>query len=321
MHCGASRVERRPARQRTYALSLFRDYLTHYEAKARVGERHQLRSRSTTYRRVQPFLDVIMSPLPRAPGHAASYAALMLDGFYIAYPSVKEHRHLPGAKTDESILLLAIDAITHEPLHWHIYHRLEDTTAWQLFFAEIVALGFSPLYLVHDGHQGIRRAANRFMPHALHQRCLVHMVRNVHKDIGITPKAPLARQLQTLIYQLVDVRTYDDKKRWLHAWSEYLAAYVADELAHAPRTKAFGSLHAVVLHAYERHELFTFLDYPHLPHSTNAIESRNRVLREALRRHRGLPLVKQEALVSWLLLFKCTDDLTVIRAWYERQRE
>ena len=225
---------------------------------------------------------------------------------------------MPGAKSDESVLLLAIDAYTHVPIHWRIFRRLEDGVAWDRFFAELVNLGFSPRYLVHDGHQGIQRASAKYLPDALHQRCLVHMVRNVHRKLGITPKSPLAKRLQTLIYQLVTVRSHEDKHAWLVAWSDYLAAFAKAELAGAPQTKALHSLQDILMHTYERGELFAFLDHPDLPHNTNAIESRNRVLREALRRHRGMTLQQREAMISWLLLFKSTDDLTAIRAHYLR---
>lgn len=309
-----SKIASRPDSQLGHRLELLQDYLLHYDTKWRTGERHRLGSRSTVYRQLRPFFTMTVPPLSIA--DPSAHTALMLDGFYVAYPSVKEHRHLPGAKTDESILLLAIDASSRRPLHWRIYRRLEDGVAWELFFAELVRLGFHPRYLIHDGHYGIRRAANRHLPGVLHQRCLVHMVRNVHKDIGITPKAPLARQLQTLIYQLVTVRTYADKATWNNAWRDYLTTFSFAELTNVPRTKAFLSLHTVLMHAYERDELFTFLDHPGLPRDTNAIESRNRVLREALRRHRGMNLAQREALVSWVLLFKSTDDLTAIRAHY-----
>lgn len=313
-----SRIASRRGSELRHQLALLRDYLSHYDTKTRIGEQHSLGSRSTSYRRLRRLLSVTLPPLPVTSRESVSHSALMVDGFYIAYPSIKQHRHLPGAKTEESLLLLAIDALTHEPLHWHIYRRLEDGNAWDMFFAELVSLGFAPLYLVHDGHYGIGRASRKYLPRVRHQRCLVHLVRNVHKDIGITPKAPLACQLQSLIYQLVLVRTHVDKRAWLQSWSDYLLAFSLAEAAGTPRTKAFLSLHTVLRNAYERDELFTFLDHPELPHSSNAIESRNRVLREALRRHRGMSLTKREALVSWLLLFKSTDDLAVVRAHYVR---
>jgi hypothetical protein len=297
---------------------MLRDYLTHYDTKERTGERHEQTNRLAVYRALRPLLAAMVSPLPMTREEAASCTALMLDGFYIAYPSIREHRHLPGAKTDESVLLLAIDAITHQPLHWRIYRRLEDGLVWDRFFAELVALGFSPQYLIHDGHQGIQRASKKYLPDTLHQRCLVHMVRGVHKKLGITPKSPLAKQLQALIYRLVAVRTPEDRDAWLTAWSDYLAAFTKAELAGIPQTKALLSLQDILLHAYERNELFTFLDQPGLPSNTNAIESRNRVLREMLRRHRGTPLPQREAMVLWALLFKSTDDLTAIRAQYEQ---
>jgi hypothetical protein len=180
----------------------------------------------------------------------------MLDGFYIAYPSIKEHRHLPGAKTATSILLLAIDAYTHEPLHWHIYQRFEDVRAWNMFFAELVKLGFSPKYLVHDGHSGIQRASAIYLPEARHQRCLVHMVRGAHRKLGITPKSPLARQLQSLIHHLVTVRTHAGKAVWLAAWGDYLAAFEYAESTNTPQTNALRGLKAILMHAYERDELF-----------------------------------------------------------------
>lgn len=299
-----------------YALNLFRDYVTHYDTKARSAQRRSIDSRSTAYRRMGAFL--AQTPLPLPVCNPAAHAALMLDGFYIAYPSIRAHRHLPGAKTEQSILLLAIDAITRQPLHWCVYRRLEDTTAWRLFFAELVRHGFTPDYLVHDGHQGITRAAAYYTSQVLHQRCLVHLVRNVHKDIGITPKAPLAQQLQSLIYRLVKVRTSQGRVNWEADWHAYRAAYEAGKHQKLPYTKAFLSLHTVLYNAHKRDELFTFLSHPGLPNNTNAIESQNRVLREALGRHRGMTLDKREALVSWILLFRSELDLRVIQKYIRR---
>ena len=73
------------------------------------------------------------------------------------------------------------------------------------------------------------------------------------------------------------------------------------------------SCHKVILHNF-----YVFSKNKAWNHSTNAIESRNRVLREMLRRHRGTPLPQREAMVAWALLFKSTDNLVAIRAQYER---
>jgi transposase-like protein len=248
--------------------------------------------------------------------HPEHHTAIMLDGFYIAYPSLKMHRHLPGARTEKSILLLAIDAYTHQPLHWAIYPRLEDARSWSLFFAELTHKGFTPQYLIHDGHYGLAKAVRRYMPDVLNQRCLVHMIRNVHKDIGIMPKAPLAQVLQTLIYQLVHVHTQSDKDTWEKRWRSYLAEYTLALEHNFPMTKAFLGLHVVLYNAHKRNELFVFLEHSGIPNNTNAIESQNRVLREALTRHRGMSLAKRQALIAWILLFRSEPDLQVIRAHY-----
>lgn len=321
MRCGTSRVNHRPSRSESYALDLFREYLTHYDSKVYSAERRHISSRSTAYRRMADFLSYTPPPLPLAPRQAASHTTIMVDGFYIAYPSIRVHRHLPGAKTDESVLLLAIDAMTFQPLHWVIYRRLEDVTTWLLFFNELAKLGFSPQLLIHDGHYGIPIATSKYFPEITHQRCLVHMVRNVHKDIGITPKAPLAKQLQSLIYQLVKVQTSEDRVAWEIELHTYLEAFSVAESAGAPRTKAFLSLRTVLTNAYKRGELFAFLAHPGLPNNTNAIESQNKILRESLGRHRGMTLKQREAFVAWRLLFKSTDDLAVIRAHYKGKKD
>lgn len=305
-----SRVNRRPGRKALYALDFLRDYVTHYDNKTRSAEHRGAMSRSTAYRRIAPFL--AHTPPPLAVPHPDRHTSIMLDGFYIAYPSIKAHRHLVGAKTEQSVVLLAIDAVSHVPLHWAIYRRIEDGKAWSLFFRELTMRGFTPTVLVHDGHYGIRQASNQYFPDALHQRCLVHMVRNVHKDIGITPKAPLARQLQSCIYRLVKVATEQDRRQWQRTWDDYLAAFVSAETKGEKHTKAFLGLHTVLCNAYERNELFTFLTQPGIPNNTNAIEAQNRVLREALMRHRGMSLNRREALIAWILLFRSEPDLRVI---------
>lgn len=267
---------------------------------------------------MQTFLDVVMQPLPVT--DPLRHKIVMVDGFYIAYPSVKAHRHLQGAKTEESVLLWAIDAITFEPLHWVILPQLEDAAGWMYFFREFTERGFDPTHIVHDGHYGIPLATERYMPDVIHQRCVVHFVRNSHKKIGISPKSPLARKLQSLIYQLPTIASEEERQSWLHAYDSYLEAYLQSEHAKIPQTGAFRALHKLLGNAHERGDLFTYLTYPDLPNNTNAIESHNRTLREALRRHRGMPLRQREALVSWLLLFKSTDNLAVIRAQYEARK-
>lgn len=147
------------------------------------------------------------------------------------------------------------------------------------------------------------------------------MVRNSHKKLGITPKAPLARGLQSLVYRLPSVQSEADKQAWQRAYDNYLASFLVADRQNVKLTGAFRAMHTLLANGYGRNELFTFLRYPGLSNNTNAIESQNHTLRESLQRHRGMPLAQREALISWLLLFKSTDDLTVIRRQYEAQKE
>ena len=75
----------------------------------------------------------------------------------------------------------------------------------------------------------------------------------------------------------------------------------------------YRSAFSVVNNAFQRNEIFTYLNDPSVPNSSNAIESNNGVLREMLARHRGLSLEQRKNLVSWVLAFKQQQDIHQIK--------
>jgi putative transposase len=55
----------------------------------------------------------------------------------------------------------------------------ESGAAWRRVFEQLVQRGLTGVeYIVSDEHQGLVEAIRRFFPHAVHQRCQVHYLRN-----------------------------------------------------------------------------------------------------------------------------------------------
>lgn len=240
---------------------------------------------------------------------------MQLDGFYLAYPSIKRNRHRPRAQTRSCVLLWALDAQTARPIWWKFYPQLENPGNWLDFVGELQQHGMMPRYVVHDGNTGLFRALSRYWPEVRHQRCLVHLMSNMHKDLGVAPRTAIARELKCLVAGLFKITDQCSWQMWREQWQHYcvihqpvLAALRKREACFEVNVRVPRALleaFTVINNAYLRDELVTFLEAPaDIPRTTNAIESLNGNLRELLRRHRGLPLEKRMSLVGWYLALK-----------------
>jgi len=239
-----------------------------------------------------------------------------LDGFYLAYPSLKRNRHRPRAKTVSCILLWALDSSTSKPIYWKFYSQVENPGIWQDFIHDLTQAGIDPDYAVHDGHSGITIAVNNYWPMTKHQRCFVHLMSNMHKDLGISPKTTIARELKQVVAGIFSIADELTWQTWEKQWRQYCQKH--SDILEALRThqlcldengnripKAVLEAFTVINNAYIRDELTAFLDSPNtIPRTTNSIESLNGNLRELLQRHRGLSLEKRMNLVSWYLALK-----------------
>jgi transposase-like protein len=241
---------------------------------------------------------------------------VLLDGFYLAYPSIKRNRHRPRAKTVSCILLWALDSRTSKPIYWKFYFQVENPRIWQDFIGGLTEGGIVPDYAVHDGHSGITIAVNNYWNKTKHQRCFVHLMGNMHKDLGINPKTTVARELKQVVAGMFSIADEITWQTWNKQWQLYcqkhsrtLEALRTNQLCFDDNgnriPKAVLEAFTVINNAYKRDELIAFLDNPKIiPRTTNSIESLNGNLRELLQRHRGLNLEKRINLVSWYLALK-----------------
>jgi transposase-like protein len=292
-------------------LKLFEDYLTQSVSKKYLAQIHGL-SRTTLWRRFALLLDIRMTPI--SPPYSRKPKIVIVDGFYLAYPSLRRNRHKTGFNKDKCILLWAIDSLTHRPIYWQFYDATEDMGIWKRFIKEMKSHKINPNYLVHDGHPGITNACLKYWPKTKQQRCLVHFMGNMNKDLSISPKTELAKNLKRLVASLFKVRNAAGRIAWERQWLNYSRDNQATIFTLLNRKNAYegsvrisgqyASAYSVINNAYNRNEIFTYLGNNKVPNTSNAIESLNAILRELIRRHRGLSLEQRKNLVSWALTYR-----------------
>ena len=168
------------------------------------------------------------------------------------------------------------------------------------------------MVVVCDGGGGIRKALRHAWPHARVQRCLFHICLNIGAILGTNPRHEASRQLLRLAKELTRVKDGGAMAAWL-------GAYNAWELRHKDFLEqksmwADGSendLHQRLVKARDmlrrrirEQAMFTFMDPDidadgPIPTSNNVIESQNARIRDMLRTHRGLNLIRRIKAVCW----------------------
>lgn len=313
-------MHKRPGSTLSRDISLFNEYLLNYVSRKYFAYIKNS-SRTTLWRKFAPLLKVRLLPKECEPTHKTRVASV--DGFYIAYPSLLRNRYKQGYKRDKCILLWTFDCETHKPVYWQFYDDIENSGIWERYFREMKQSGIYPEFLTHDGHPGITTACAKYLPKTKEQRCTVHLMFNMRKDLSISPKTRIAKELKSLVSQLQQVKTTSDANKWNKLWLEYCSKYqetikpiLANKATYENGVKISGlyrSAFSVVNHAYQRDGIFTYLNDSSVPNSSNAIESNNGVLREVLSRHRGLSLEQRKNLVSWVLAYKQQQTVAHIK--------
>jgi hypothetical protein len=192
-------------------------------------------------------------------------------------------------------------------LGWYLA-RTENSRAWAALMSRIAA----PEVVVSDGGSGFEKAKRNVWPATAVQRCVFHAFCQVRNYTTTRPKLPAGAQLYMLAKDLLHVRDGEQAAAWLgrySAWSAYWNEFLDEKtfaegryvLTHERLAKAKNSLDALI----KKGALFTYLDPAlasggALPATNNKIEGGvNAPLRQMLRNHRGLSLVRRIKAVFW----------------------
>jgi len=208
---------------------------------------------------------------------------LILDGTYI-------HGHTLCA-------LIAIDE--NRKIYWK-FAPWESYRVWLHFLYPFA----KPEIVVMDGQKGLFAAARRLWPTVPIQRCQFHVIAFAIQYLGRRPKDAMGRELLAILYTLKEAKTPEARDRWIRAYKGWEQKY-EKTLA----MKNFGgrfvyprqrSARLIIRRALPY--IFTFLDHPGAPNTTNLVEGWvNSAIAEALRLHRGLRLHEKKTLVAVIL--------------------
>lgn len=198
-------------------------------------------------------------------------------------------------------------------LGWYLA-REEKSRSWEALLSRIAP----PDMVVTDGGSGFERARRRVWPGTEVQRCTFHAFCQVKRYTTARPNLPAGAELYAIAKRLLKVGDAGAAAAWLaeylgwcERWDGFLAETTArdgrEALAHERLVKARSSLNRLV----SSNRLFTYLDERltldgPMPATNNRIEGGvNAPLRQMLREHRGMSLLRRIKAVFWWCYMHC----------------
>ena len=171
---------------------------------------------------------------------------------------------------------------------WDFYPR-ENFAAWYAFLSHFKA----PKMVVCDGQKGLLTAIRMLWPDTKIQRCHFHIVQDIKLRITSRPRDLAGKELRILALSLKDAKSSEGKDIWTSKWRAFRARHSCFETKTRTAVRTMETAMA---------NLFTFLDFPGSPNTTNHVEGGiNTKIAAAIRAHRGLNSDQKKTLVSVLL--------------------
>ncbi|MBT1173914.1 IS1249 family transposase [Bifidobacterium sp. MA2] len=271
------------------------------------------RSYDTRARDLRCGLDWLFSKSSQAehrlPARTLRRRCELMWGLWPPVPLVDEvHRvvHVDGIHLHRDAVVLIAVAGGHV-VGWHVA-RGERSAAWRCLMARIAP----PDVLVCDGGGGMLKAAKEAWPGTRIQRCLFHVQANIFELTGARPRLEAGRRLRAIAVALPRVRDAAAAADWLasyNQWEQDFAGFLDEKSEYSDGS--VNDMHQRLVRArrmirrrIREGQLFTFLDEGleaggPVPSTNNLIESWNARLRDMLRRHRGLRLIRRLKAICW----------------------
>ncbi len=278
-------MRKRPDTRERHHRALFTRWLTGNRSLLEIADDHGV-SRRTLIRWFAPLWERIQTPTIFGQTPCAVY---ILDGVYLS------------GRENAALICRTMTA----QISWMFAER-ETLAHWKTFLKRLPM----PDAVVIDGQKGLLAAIQCLWPTAAIQRCLVHIERLARIKLTRQPKTSAGKELLMLVQRLFDVRTHKQRRRWLgvyRRWERRHADFLkarSDGEPKAGKKRTWWYTHrniraarSLIRHALPH--LFTFIDHPHVPQTTNHVEGGvNSRLKELVHRHRGLPQDRKQVLVA-----------------------
>ena len=172
-------------------------------------------------------------------------------------------------------------------------------------------LGVQVYSVTCDGHKSILKSVAKVYPNAVIQRCVVHVKRQCRAYLSAKPKLQASKELLFISRQITYVKTPEQCSLWLlqlHNWYQAYKDILLEE-SFNPSKNEYWYTHKMLHRTYTLitnalPHLFSYLNDPDIPCTTNRLESFFKHLKEKLLLHSGLRLEAKRNFIKWYLHFK-----------------
>ena len=137
------------------------------------------------------------------------------------------------------------------------------------------------------------------------QRCLVHIQRQGLSWLRKVPKRTEAIKLREILLQVHYIKTREQSNNFIKGFNLWEDRYGLNLSSSTNRGKVFSDLlrtRSMIRNALPN--MFSYLDYPEISKTTNALEGYFGRLKQNYRVHRGLSPLKRKSYFRWYLYLK-----------------
>ena len=277
--CEKSSIIHRPDTRQRHQYGRLVTWLTGVQSKKDIAKRYGVTRRALSKEFKQFFLE---NPNGLAPLNFKT-RLLIVDGKYI-----------------HGNQLCTLIVVTEKD---EIFWQFADSESYKTWSAYLSRFS-PPEVVVADGQKGVAYFVRRYWPKTAFQRCHFHMVSLIIHYLSRNPKERAGQDILNLMYQLKEVKSFEYRDKWkllYRIWEKQYEKMLAEKNETGGHIhRKLRSVRLIVRKAIPN--LFTFLDYPGCPNTTNLVEGWvNAAIAEGLRRHRGLYLSQKKTLVSVIL--------------------
>ena len=201
-------------------------------------------------------------------------------------------------------ILIAIDR-NGIPITWHECVR-ENFFSWIELFRKVKECGFiDPTCIVSDAQKGLIQARKYVFPCITHQRCMTHVVRLAQAWLTRNPRMVAGQELLSLVNSMYKVKTKNEAETFTKKFNDWHERHkdFLKEKSSTPFSKIAWYTHrrirgvkSLIKNALP--DLFTFLEIPNTPRTTNKLEGGvNSPIKALIRHHRGMKIQHRKILV------------------------
>lgn len=197
-----------------------------------------------------------------------------------------------------------MDAQTREIIY-AAFNVSEGAKDLMPLYTHLATMGLSPRSATVDGNPQQFRYLQNVWPHLAIQRCIIHVHRQGLSWCRRHPVRTDAKHLRKIFLELPNVKTSYDRTRFLKRVGQWEARFGQNFKSPCPQGWVYNDLKAargMLLRSLP--SLFWYLDDPHIPRSTNVIESYFGRMKHIYRNHRGLSRANRDAYFRWYFFLK-----------------